>query len=231
MARTPTIAAEVADTLRALLPHAGERSLDGLVRAAAVGSVKRRDRILTEEIPPRLVLMLDGYAGTWRTDAEGRIRLVGVSGPGELAGLRALSPTRAPIELVAFTNGRAATFDPETVMRLARADANLSADLLELALVAADGLLARVDNASGAAAGERIVSILWHRRELAFDPGRPILTRAQLSGLASSTRDQTDRVIRELEEDGVIERVGRTGLVLHDEAALQRLAERADEAV
>lgn len=228
MARTPVVAAEVGDALRRVLPGMSERSLDSLVRACVVGSVKRRDRILTEETPPRLVLVLDGYAGTWRSDPDGKVRLVGVTGPGELAGLRSLSPARGPVELVAFTPGRVGTWDPETVMGFARTDAALATDLLELSLMAADTLMARLDHTSTGTAAERVVAILWHRRELAFDPGRPMLTRSQLAELAGATRDLTDRVVRELEEDGVIERTGRTGLVLHDPVTLRRLAEQAD---
>lgn len=231
MARTPIASAEVVATLRAVLPHMNERTLDGLARTAALGVVKRRDRIMSEETPPRLALLIDGWAGTWRTDPDGRTRLVGVSGPGELAGLRALSPARAPIELLALTPARVATWDPETVLGFARSDAALATDLLELALLAADGLLARLDHTGSGSAYERVVAVLWHRRELAFDPGRPLLSRGQLAELAGATRDLTDRVVRELEADGVIERVGRTGLVLHDAVTLRRLADQADDPV
>lgn len=228
MARTPVVTAEVAEALSSVLPGMSERALDGLVRTASVGSVKWRDRILTEEVPPRLVLMIDGYAGTWRTDEDGRTRLVGVAGPGELAGLRSLSPGRVPIDLVAFTPGRVATWDPDTVLGFARSDAALAADLLELALLAADGLMARLDHTSTGSAAERVIQVLWYRRDLAFDPGRPLMTRTQVAELAGATRDLADRVVRELEEDGVIERTGRTGLVLHDAVTLRRLAEQAD---
>lgn len=224
MARTPVVAAEVGTALRGVFPEIGERPLSSLVRSVSVVTASRRERILGEEAPARLVLVLDGYVGTWRTDADGRASLLAVSGPGELAALRALSPARVPVELVAITAARVATWDPDGVIATARADGQFAVDLLELALLAADRLVELRTDANGDGSADRLVELLWTRRELAFDAGRPLLTRGQLADLAGASRDATDRLIRELEIDGIVERVGRTGLVLHDEEALRRRA-------
>lgn len=225
MARTPVIAAEVGIAIRDLFPSAADRTMDALVRAGSVGSVRRKDRILGEELAPRLVLILDGYAATWRSDTEGRSRIVGLAGPGELAGLRALSPLRAPIELVAMTDARCATWHPDNVLAIARTDAGLATALLELALLAGDALLARTDSLSIGSAFERVVELVSLRREIVFDPVRPILVRSQIAELTGASKEMVDRILGDLETDGIVERVGRTGLVLRDETALDRLAE------
>jgi len=59
----------------------------------------------------------------------------------------------------------------------------------------------------------RVINILARHRELFFsDP--PILTRAHLPGLVGTSREMTGHVLRQLEREGTVARVGRAGLKL-----------------
>lgn len=215
--------------LRTLLPDAGERSLAGLVASARTADFVRRDRILAVDDAPRLVLVLAGHLGTWRSDAEGRSQLVALNGPEEFAALSALSTRAESIDLVALDAGTAATWDPADVRAVARADAGLATDLLDLALRAADRLATRLEHVTFDSVSRRLARLLWQRRELLFDPRRPLLSRPQLAELAGATREMTDRVIRDLETREIVERTGTTGLVLRDPHGLHLLAGDDDE--
>ena len=71
---------------------------------------------------------------------------------------------------------------------------------------------------------KRLAMILWMRRDLLFHARRPLLSRPQLADLAGTSREMTGRVIRDLEQRGLIARVGGTGLVLIDPAGLRAMA-------
>jgi CRP-like cAMP-binding protein len=59
----------------------------------------------------------------------------------------------------------------------------------------------------------RVIRILSQHRDLFFGE-RPVLTRAHLPGLVGTSPQMTGRVLRMLERDGTLARVGRTGLQL-----------------
>jgi CRP-like cAMP-binding protein len=66
----------------------------------------------------------------------------------------------------------------------------------------------------------RVVGVLLRHRDLFFgDP--PVLSRAHLPGLVGTSREMTGRVLRQLEREGTVARVGRTGLRLLDPARLE----------
>lgn len=219
----------LADTLATLLPDAAEGSRAGLAARARIAPFARGHRIVPVDGEPRLVLLLDGYAGTWRSDPDGRSQLVALNGPGELAALGSLSPRREPTEIAGLTPGQAGTWDPDEVRAIGRADAGLAVDLLDLALRAGDRLMTRLEHIGFDSVSRRLARLLWQRRELLFDPRRPLLSRPQLAELAGATREMVDRVIRDLESRGIVERVGTTGLVLLDPHGLHLLAGDDDE--
>lgn len=217
------------DILADLLPSATDASVGRLAAAGRDCDFVRRDRVLSVDDAPHLVLVLDGHLGTWRSDAEGRSQLVALNGPGEFAALSALSPRATSMDVVALDRGRAGLWDPAEVRALARGDAGLAADLLDLALRAGDRLATRLEHVTFDSVSRRLARLLWQRRELLFDPRRPLLSRPQLAELAGATREMTDRVIRDLEAQGIVARTGTTGLVLLEPHALHLLAGDDDE--
>jgi CRP-like cAMP-binding protein len=75
-------------------------------------------------------------------------------------------------------------------------------------------------------ARRRVIRVLVRHRDLFFvDP--PVLTRSHLPGLVGTSREMTGRVLRELEREGTIARVGRSGLTLLRPERLEGGAEHA----
>jgi CRP-like cAMP-binding protein len=62
-------------------------------------------------------------------------------------------------------------------------------------------------------ARRRVLRILAQYRRLFFC-GPPVLNRSHLPELVGTSREMTGRVLRGLERDGTLVRVGRTGLKL-----------------
>jgi CRP-like cAMP-binding protein len=89
-----------------------------------------------------------------------------------------------------------------------------------LALVAIDSMayslhqtVERIEGFLHQDARLRVLRILARHRDLFF--GEPaVLTRAHLPGLVGTSREMTGQVLRQLEREGTIERVGRAGLKL-----------------
>jgi CRP-like cAMP-binding protein len=220
---------EIAVVLASLLPHAKSESIDWLVAVARICAVHRHGRLDPDASTPRLTLALAGYVGAWRSDADGRQQMVGLTGPGEFAGLVALSPHAPPLELVGLTDGAAASWSIDSVMNRARADADLAVDLLEQTFHSSARLLTRLEHLTFDSVARRLARILWQRRELLFDLRRPLLSRPELADLAGATREMTNRVIRDLEREGIVERIGGTGLILLDADALRSRADLDDD--
>jgi CRP-like cAMP-binding protein len=215
--------------LRHLFPAASETSVSALVRDGRVVAFERHAKILADDDEPAIALIAEGYAGTWRSDADARSQLVALNGRHELVGLLALGPHRRAVNVVGLTDGRATTWAAEAVLALARRDAGLASDLLQHALHASERLLTRLEHVGFDPVARRLARLLWQRRDVLFDARRPLLTRPQLGDLAGATREMTDRVIRDLERDAVVRRIGRAGLVLVDPDALRELAGPDDD--
>jgi CRP-like cAMP-binding protein len=62
-------------------------------------------------------------------------------------------------------------------------------------------------------ARRRVVRVLARHRDLFF-VSPVVLSRAHLPSLVGTSREMTGRVLRELEREGTVARVGRTGLRL-----------------
>jgi CRP-like cAMP-binding protein len=59
----------------------------------------------------------------------------------------------------------------------------------------------------------RVMRVLARHRDLFFGDS-PVLTRAHLPGLVGTSREMTGHVLRQLEREGTLARVGRAGLKL-----------------
>ena len=221
---TVETARDLDDLLRPLMPTAQPSSLMALVAAGSPIEFQPRDPILREDTKPATALLQIGYAGTWRSDSEGRSQLVALNGAGELVGLLSLGPHRRALAVTGLTAGRATIWRADVVLALASRDAGFASDLLQHSLQAAERLLTRLEHVGFDPVSRRLARLLWQRREVLFDARRPLLTRPQLADLAGATREMTDRVIRELEGDRIVRRIPPAGLVLVDAEALRRRA-------
>jgi CRP-like cAMP-binding protein len=96
----------------------------------------------------------------------------------------------------------------------------LVADDPALALMAIDSMaeslhqtVERIEGFLHQDARRRVLRILARHEPLFFrEP--PVLTRAHLPGLVGTSREMTGRVLRQLEREGIVKRIGRSGLRL-----------------
>jgi CRP-like cAMP-binding protein len=187
--------------LEAILPGIRPASVRSLADAGRGRTVRPGELIVRqgEEIP--LVLLTRGHAGFRRTTVDGQQLIIGVAYPGGMFGIGSVSATISTVELVALTQAEAVIWRGDVFRRA----------------VAADPALALLCIHQGAR--RRVIRILARHRDLFFsDP--PVLNRTHLPGLVGTSREMTGRVLRQLEREHVVARIGRTGLKLLDPAPL-----------
>jgi CRP-like cAMP-binding protein len=160
-----------------------------------------------------LTLIVSGYAAFRRTTVNGHLVIVGTADPGYLFGFSSISATPSSVEIVALTPAQVATWPAATMRRLALRDPAFAVEVIEWLIRFITVLTEKVDGFLHQDARLRVIRVLARHRDLFFsDPA--ILSRSHLPGLVGTSREMTGRVLRELEREGTVARVGRTGLRL-----------------
>ena len=171
-----------------------------------------------------VLVVLDGWTAFQRTSPDGRVVIPRLAGPGQVAGLLGVSDLSTPVDLLAITGVRTAGWSATTIRSAAAADSGLALDTVDQMAVAMDLLSERLDSLPSQDSRRRVARMLWSYRELFFGE-EPVLTRGHLAGLVGTSAEMTRRVLRRLEEMGVVARVGRSSLQLLDEEQLAGLAD------
>lgn len=205
------------DELRRLieraLPNAQAETSDELAATARFRAVLRDQTVFQQGEPLPLTLVVRGYGAFRRTTVDGRQVTVGIATPGDLHGFSSIASTYASVDLFALTDCEAAIWVGPDIRRLAASDAGFALDVIDRMAVFLTTITEKVDGFLHQDARRRVVRILARHRDLFFeDP--PILTRAHLPSLVGTSREMTGRVLRELESEGTLDRVGSTGLRL-----------------
>jgi CRP-like cAMP-binding protein len=195
------------------LPGTGPATIQALVATARVRSIARDTMVFRQGEPIPLALVVRGYGALRRTTVDGRQLMVGVANPGDLIGFSSIASVNSPVDLVALTDCEAATWPGQEIRALAATDSGFALAVIDMMALFLTTITEKVDGFLHQASRRRVVRILARHRELFFtDP--PILSRAQLPSLVGTSREMTGRVLRDLERDGVLLRVGSTGLRL-----------------
>jgi CRP/FNR family transcriptional regulator, anaerobic regulatory protein len=218
-ASAPADATRLQIMIQASLPSTRPESAQALVSSARVRRVRANQPIWRqgERIP--LTLVLEGFAASRRTTVDGQQLITAVVAPGELYGLIGIAGSFAAAELTALTDCVVAAWPGPAVRELTAADADLALDLIDRLATLLTVTTERLDGFLHQGARRRVLRVLARYRDLFFaDP--PILTRAQLPALVGTSREMTSRVLRGLEREGTIARVGRTRLMLLDPSGL-----------
>jgi CRP-like cAMP-binding protein len=213
------IEARIGDSLPGIQPT----SVRALAAAGRMRSARPGETIFRqgEEIP--LVLLTRGHAVFRRTTVDGQQLMVGVAYPGGTFGITSVSATISSVDLVALTGVDVMMWRGDTIRRLVASDPELALVVIDQLSAFLNILTEKVDGFLHQDARRRVIRILARHRDLFFsDP--PILTRTHLPGLVGTSREMTGRVLRELEGEGVVARVGRTGLKLLDPGPLDEEA-------
>lgn len=193
-------------------------------RTAAAGEI-----VFWQGEPTPLTLVVRGHAALRRTSPDGRQMVLGLATRGDLLGLTSIAAQRASYDFVAVNDADVAIWPAGGLRRLAADDPGLAVDVIDGMARDVVEVTERLDGFVHQDARRRVVRILARYRALFFD--RPaILSRAHLPSLVGTSREMTGRVLRDLEREGMVIRVGRTGLQLLAPARLQEAARSiADE--
>ena len=221
---------DIVELLARALPGARRESHHWLADNARVPRVAPGELIFRQGDPIPMTLVVDGHCAFRRTTRDGRELLIGLAAPGFMFGFSGLSVPNSRADFLAVTEGQVALWPAEHLRSLADRDSGLALDVIERMGQFIAGLTERLDGFLHQDARRRVLRILAQHEAVFFGPSA-ILTRAHLPSLVGTSREMTSRVLRELERDGVIVRVGRSGLqLLSPKGLLEAAARESDNA-
>lgn len=195
------------------LPGCRDDTIDRLVETVQVRSVRPGDHLYRQGEPVPLTLILKGYGAARRTTATGKELVSGVAPAGVLFGWSGLAAVPSSIELVALTDCEIAQWRGPEIRKLALADPALAGAAIDSMAWSLHQTIERIEGFLHQDARLRVLRVLAQHQGLFF--GEPaVLSRAHLPGLVGTSREMTGRVLRQLEHEGTILRVGRAGLKL-----------------
>jgi CRP-like cAMP-binding protein len=205
------------DDLRKLidkaLPGGRPQTRDLLAGAARVRSFRGEDTVFRQGEPIPLTLMIRGFGTFRRTTIDGQHLAVGIANPGDLFGFSAIASAHSPVDLVALTDCQAAFWKGPEVRQLAATDSGFALAVVDWMANYLTTITEKVDGFLHQDARRRVVRILARHKDLFFaEPA--VLSRSHLPSLVGTSREMTGRVLRQLEREGTLARVGRTGLRL-----------------
>jgi CRP-like cAMP-binding protein len=148
-----------------------------------------------------------------RTTVSGKELLCGVAPAGALFGWSGIASVPSSVELVAVTDCEIGQWPGPDLRGLAAADPALALAAIDSLAVSMHAAVERFESLLHQDARLRVVRILAQHRDLFFGECA-VLDRAHLPGLVGTTREMTGRVLRQLESEGTVARVGRAGLKL-----------------
>ena len=181
--------------------------------AVRVRTVKPGEQIYRQGEPVPLTIILDGYGAARRTTTNGRELVSGVAPAGVLFGWSGLASVPSAVELMALTECEVAQWQGPEVRALAVSDPGIALAAIDSMAWSLHQTVERIEGFLHQDARLRVIRVLSQHRDLFFSD-RPVLTRAHLPGLVGTSPQMTGRVLRMLERDGTLARVGRTGLQL-----------------
>jgi CRP-like cAMP-binding protein len=195
------------------LPGCGTETYRLLVDSARFGAIRRGEVIFRQGEPIPLTLLVRGHGAFRRTTVDGQVLIVDVAKPGHLFGFSSIASTHTPVDLVALTDGDVVLWKGTEIRRLAASDPALAISVIDRMAGLLASLTERMDGFLHQDARRRVIRVLNRHRNLFFaDPA--VLSRSHLPALVGTSREMTGRVLRELEREGTVARVGRSGLTL-----------------
>jgi CRP-like cAMP-binding protein len=213
----------VAQVVGKAFPRARPETHRQLVARADIRVHKAGQTIVAQGNDKWTVLVLDGHVGSRRTSPDGREVIPKVVPPGQLSSLMPIASRPAVVETVALTPCLVALWPGHELHGLASDDAGLAFDLLDHALLGFEAIVERLDGLLYQDAVRRVARVLEQHAEIMFGD-MAVLSRAYLPALVGTSREMTGRVLRKLEADGVVARIGRDRLRLLDPDLLARTA-------
>jgi CRP-like cAMP-binding protein len=187
---------------RGVLAPLGDADLDDLAAAVGARTFPAGTRVLAEGEVPRVVLVRDGELELTRSYQSKRIAL-GTAGPGDVVGdISALSGAPLPFDATTTTPSVLAEVDADVLRRfLAERPDAASRVLASLAARVERGQRRLLAVADGDLRHQ--VAMLLHD-QLDGGVGSLKIAQATLAELIGATRPSVNRVLKDLESDGII---------------------------
>jgi CRP-like cAMP-binding protein len=201
------------ELLERSLPGCRPETIARLLDTARVRTVRPGQKIYRQGDPVPLTIILDGYGAARRTLVNGRELVSGIAPAGVLFGWSGLASVPSSVELVALTDCEVGQWQGPEVRALVATDPGLALAAIDSMAWSLHQTVERIEGFLHQEARLRVVRVLTRHRELFFGES-PVLTRAHLPGLVGTSREMTGKVLRQLEREGTLARVGRTGLKL-----------------
>jgi CRP-like cAMP-binding protein len=206
---------DLAERLAGLLPGCRPDTIATLDDAARLRRLRPGEVIYAQgEVVP-ITLILDGYGIARRTLADGHELMSGVAQHGVLFGWSGLASEHSSVELFAVTECTVAQWSGAEVRALCTTDVALAFAAIDSMGASLHQTVERIEGFLHQDARRRVLRILARHRALFFDDP-PVLNRTHLPGLVGTSPEMTRRVLRQLEREGTVQRIGRVGLQLLD---------------
>jgi len=175
--------------------------------------VRPGESIYAQGEPVPLTLILTGYGVAQRTTGDGQELMSGVAPSGVLFGYSGIAGALSSVALIALTNCEVAQWPGPEFRQLIATDVALGFVAIDSMAASLHDAIERIEGFLHQDARRRVLRILARHRDLFF--GSPaVLTRTHLPGLVGTSREMTRRVLRQLEAEGTVARVGRHGIQL-----------------
>jgi CRP-like cAMP-binding protein len=195
------------------LPGCRPETIEKLIQTVEPKWVKPGEQIYRQGDPVPLTMILEGYGAARRTMVSGKELVSGVAPAGVLFGWSGIAAVPSSVELVALTECEIAQWRGADVRALASADPGLALAAIDSMAWSLHQTVERIEGFLHQDARLRVLRVLAQHRDLFFGQV-VVLTRAHLPGLVGTSREMTGNVLRQLEREGTIARVGRAGLEL-----------------
>jgi CRP-like cAMP-binding protein len=201
------------DYLRRSLAGCRPATLDVLVRTVGLRTLRAGEHIYHQEEPVPITIVIEGFGAARRTTSTGKELVSGIAPAGTLFGWSGLTSVPSSVELVALTDCEVGQWPGTDVRALATDDPGLALAAIDSMAWSLHQTIERIEGFLHQDARLRVLRILAQHRELFFGDS-PVLSRSHLPGLVGTSREMTGQVLRRLEREGTVERVGRHGLRL-----------------
>jgi CRP-like cAMP-binding protein len=205
--------AELGGFLEALLPTSRPATIDRLLQTARIRTVRPGEHVYRQGEPAPLTLILAGYGAARRTTSSGKQLVSGIASAGVLFGWSGLAAVPSSIDMTALTPAQVAQWTASDVRLLAASDPGLAMAAIDSMAWSLQQTMERIEGFLHQNARLRVLRVLAQHRDLFFGDSA-VLGRGHLSGLVGTSREMTGHVLRQLEREGTVRRVGRAGLEL-----------------
>ena len=213
----------VAEVLDEAFPGARPETRRALTASGEVRTFRARQTVVAQGDDTHFGLVLEGHLGLRRTTVDGRELMPRIVSRGQLGPALPIAGRPSSVDLLGLSPGRMALWSSHDAQALAAGDAGFALALLEHVLRAVEEVVERMDGLLYQNAQRRVARVLDQHAGIIFGD-QAVVPRSYLPALVGTSREMTGRVLRELESQGVVERIGRGRLRLLDAARLAQTA-------